>query len=123
MTANLITVLQQLGIDTEGALHRFSGNINLYKRFLLKFSDDDTFEKVKNALAIEDWDAMLSAAHTLKGVAGNLGLSAIYQASSEIVTSLRAGDQASARTAFLQMETDYQSLISVLESVGREGLI
>lgn len=37
MELNTILTLQEAGVDTEGAVRRFSGNSGLYERFLNKF--------------------------------------------------------------------------------------
>lgn len=120
MASDLILSLQTMGMDTDGALRRFSGNRALYEKFLLKFSDDDNFAKAMDALAAGDWEELFKAAHTIKGVAGNLGLTTLYESSAAVVSSLRADDQEGARTACESLARAYQALIPVL-SAAAEG--
>ena len=76
-------------VDYENAKKRFAGNAALYEKYLLKFKDDVHYEAVNAALDAGDFDTLLQEAHTLKGVAGTLGLIDIYQSCAEIVTALR----------------------------------
>ena len=119
METNLISQLQSLGIDTQAAVERFAGNSALYERFALRFLDDRTMERVEAALAAKNWDGMLEAAHTLKGVAGNLGFTDVYETSSNIVSSLRAGDKDAAEAAYLQLKPAYSKLYSALEKAAK----
>ena len=120
MASNLLEALRGMGMDTQAALRRFAGNAALYERFVLKFPEDDSFQRTGEALRAGDWDAMLTAAHTLKGVAGNLGLPPLYLAAAQIVALLRAGDRDGAAAAYAQLESAYQRLCPVLELAARE---
>ena len=121
MGSNLIDALQYMGVDTQAALRRFAGNSALYERFLMKFLEDGTFKKVEDAFKAGNWDSMLSAAHNLKGVAGNLGLNQLYQASSKIVSSLRAENRNDATEAYMELDIAYRALRPVLESATGGG--
>lgn len=76
-------------IDYENGKKRFAGNETLYEKYLLKFKDDVHYEAAKAAYEAGDFDTLLKETHTLKGVAGTLGLTDIYQTCSNIVTALR----------------------------------
>ena len=49
MCDEFIQKLKENGIDTDGTLKRFSGNAELYEKFLLKFKEDETFAGIKPA--------------------------------------------------------------------------
>ncbi|MBR3769299.1 MAG: Hpt domain-containing protein [Lachnospiraceae bacterium] len=76
-------------VDYENGKKRFAGNEALYEKYLLKFKDDVHYEAAKTAFGSGDFDTLLKEAHTLKGVAGTLGLVDIYQTCADIVTALR----------------------------------
>ena len=70
------------GIDTKAGLRTVQGNSKLYLRLLLKFRNtqihfEETFRAAQNDA---DPRAAARAAHTLAGVAGNLGAMEVYQA-------------------------------------------
>ena len=77
-------------VDYENGIKRFAGNEALYEKYLLKFRDDVHYEAAKAAFDAGDFETLLKEAHTLKGVAGTLGLVDIYQNCADIVTVLRS---------------------------------
>ncbi len=72
------------GIDTTMGIHRLSGNMELYETLLYKFATEqiEIAEKIKNNL--EDYELLQNQAHLLKGVAGNIGATQVYQLSGEL---------------------------------------
>jgi PAS domain S-box-containing protein len=67
------------GIDLKSGLATVEGNVKLYKKLLGKFKDGqkDFGQTFRQALQTEDMDTARRLAHTLKGVAGNLGASSL----------------------------------------------
>lgn len=115
MENKLLQALQAAGVDTETALARFLGNAALYERFLIKFPKDPSFAQIGPALEAEDWDSALTAAHTLKGVAGNLGMTALFQTSGQVVDLIRAGKYEEARAAYSTLQASYMAVSRLLE--------
>jgi HPt (histidine-containing phosphotransfer) domain-containing protein len=81
------------GINLADALKRVSGDKRLYRRLLLQFREHsaDAAGQIKAALEAGDRAAARSVAHTLKGVAGNLGAEALYRSAPKLELSLRKG--------------------------------
>lgn len=75
--------LQQMaevaGTDIPTTLDRFLNNEALYKKFLIKFFQDTTFENLRKAVEEGNMSSAFSHAHTLKGVSANLGLEFLCQ--------------------------------------------
>ena len=113
--SRLIDALTELGADTGGALRRFMNNEAFYEKFLLKFREDKTFDGIAPALAAGDTEAAFMAAHTLKGIAGNLGFTALYESVCALVEFLRAGDLDGARGAYAPAEAAYRAVMELLE--------
>lgn len=63
----------------------------LIKRFLLKYPQDKSAAQLAGAAAAADWPTAFRAAHTLKGVAQNLGLGRLYSAAAPLTELLRTG--------------------------------
>lgn len=82
-------ILIAANVDYENGIKRFAGNEALYEKYLLKFKEDVHYEAVVTAFETGDFDTLLKEAHTLKGVAGTLGLIDIYQNCTDIVIALR----------------------------------
>jgi two-component system sensor histidine kinase/response regulator len=81
------------GVDTADGLARVAGNARLYRSLLAQFAErqGDAAGAVAQALARGDRDAATLAAHTVKGVAGNLGMRRLHAAAETLERALRAG--------------------------------
>ena len=84
--------LESAGIDVEDALARLMGSEALLERLLGKFLDDASFAALEAAIDAHDVQAAIDASHTLKGVAGNLSLTRVYDASARMCDLFRAGN-------------------------------
>ena len=89
MDDNLKKQLEENGADVDTTLKRFMGNETIYLKFIKKFLDDKNFQAIENGLAQNNYEAVFAGAHSLKGVAGNLGLTPVYEAASEMSELLR----------------------------------
>ena len=114
MDTKTLLALRNAGVDTDGALRRFSGNTALYEKFLFKFPADENFAKITPALQAGDWEGALTAAHTLKGVSGNLGMDRLYRACAETVALLRAEDYDGANASGEELEAAYGAILAAL---------
>ena len=67
----------------------------MISRFIVKFADDKSYERLKAAGETMDAAALFESAHTLKGVAANLGLTKLSTMASEITEEYRPGQERS----------------------------
>lgn len=72
--SDIRAIYERIGADFDDVAGRL-GSPALVERFAGKFVQDDSFSQLEDALAAHDAKAAFRAAHTLKGVALNLGLS------------------------------------------------
>ena len=84
-----IDVLKQFGADTDDGLSRCMGNEAFYFKLIGKVVEDKNFQALEDAVAAKDLDKAFEAAHSLKGVLGNLALTPIYEPVHEITELLR----------------------------------
>ena len=82
-------IFEAYGADYNSTMARFMGNEAMYVKFLDMLFKDDNLEKLGTALEQQDYEAAFAAAHTLKGVVGNMGLTPLFNAVCAIVESLR----------------------------------
>lgn len=108
--------LVHAGIDVDGALERFMGAEALLVRFLRKFPDDPNFPALEAAIAAGDCEAAFTAAHTLKGVCGNLSMTPLFDTVSRQTELLRAGDLAAAAAMMPALTTQYQSVCHAIQT-------
>ena len=83
------------GLDAEQGLQRTNNNPDVYASLLRKFvrSQQDAVERILQAVQARDTTTAGLYAHTLKGVAGNLGARRLQDASDTLETALRQGAQ------------------------------
>lgn len=93
MDTNFKTQLENAGADVDTAIKRFMGNEALYIKFLTKFEKDESFANIEKYVAEKNAEEIFKAAHTLKGVAANLGLDQIAQNASDVVEIFRGKTQ------------------------------
>jgi len=74
------------GIDTKAGLATTMNNEQLYRRLLVKFRDsqNDFETQFRSAQESGDMTTRERVAHSLKGVAGNLGMTDLYQAATAL---------------------------------------
>ena len=79
-------VLQIPGLDVGQGLRRVIGSIPLYLSLLRKFvsGQRDVPDQILQALDQRDWERAEILAHTLKGVAGNIGATGLQQLATEL---------------------------------------
>ncbi len=110
------TKLTNTGIDVDALLKRLMGNTSLLKVFIKKFIEDTTFDKLNEAFSDNDMKAAEMASHTLKGMCGNLSLTALYGLFSEQVNYIRGGEYVKAAEMMPELTRLYGDAISSMKS-------
>lgn len=122
MEEQILSELEACGVNLSGVLQRFMGNKAIYMRMLPLVKKDTSFIGLKEALSEKDYKKAFEQAHTLKGVAGNLGFDNVLTNLVPMVELLRDTDNASSRAAEIEayMEkvvVDYEKIEKILESL------
>lgn len=115
MECSLFARLRACGTDIDSALNRCMGNEALYTKFLLRFPQEACMNDLREAVREKQSDKALSAAHTLKGLSGNLGMDPLYRISGK-ATDLFYHDQPEEAYALLpEIESAYQAIVHAIE--------
>ena len=112
---DLITELEALGVNTKEALARFMNNSALYVRMLGKFPAAVKDADVLKHFQEKDYAAAVSTAHTLKGVTGNLSLTPLFTAYTDIVALLRADEPDKAEAILNDVLPVQEKIIACIE--------
>jgi HPt (histidine-containing phosphotransfer) domain-containing protein len=107
--------LKNWGCDINGALERFLNDKDLYCECLLMFVEDDNFKSLKLHINDEDKKVPFSYVHTLKGVAGNLGLSPLFESLSELCDALRVDDYYVNSGLYERTVVDYNIFLEIMK--------
>ena len=95
---SLLTELEGLGADVQDGMNRFMNNVALYEKMLKKFPAAAEKLPVHSCFAAGDLETALANAHTLKGMTGNLSLTPLFRAYTNIVSLLRESRPQEAQT-------------------------
>jgi urea ABC transporter urea binding protein len=81
------------GLNTADGLRRVAGNRKLYAKLLRQFANQqaDAVAQIRAALDANDRETATRLAHTVKGVAGNLGAGPVQAAAATVEKLLRDG--------------------------------
>ena len=110
-------LLLEAGIDVDEALGRFLGNEALMMKFLLRFPEDQNFSRLRQSVAQGDAAGAFEAAHTLKGVVGNLSMTGLFRQVSALVEDLRQGDFPAAAARMPALQAQYDAVIAALNAL------
>lgn len=102
--------LKEAGIDIDNALERFMGNEALLERFLKKFLEDSNHAALNAAVSAGDQEAALTAAHTLKGVSGNLSIIPLHDLLTRQVQLFRENNWEEAVAVMPQISKVYETV-------------
>lgn len=89
------------------------------KKYLLLFLEDPSFNELQKAFASKDAETAFRAAHTLKGVAANLGLNKLSLSSSALTEDLRPYKfTADSQSLLEKVEADYTAAVNGIKQLG-----
>jgi len=110
------------GVDAADGLARVAGNAALYRRLLVQFAGRHgaSADEIARALEAADWKTAEREAHTVKGVAGNLGLKRLHAAAGALERTLRGGGDAGAALAGLRAVLGSQ-VDAIRRALGNDG--
>jgi HPt (histidine-containing phosphotransfer) domain-containing protein len=79
-------------VNYEEALKRFSGSTATLKRLLVSYLAKNPYTQLRESLEAGDLEAAATHAHSLKGVVGNMSLSALFDVSARVCDELKQGE-------------------------------
>ena len=100
------------GVDIASGLQRLAGNKRLYRDLLMQFAvkQEKVAEKITKCLEGEDQREAERLAHSLKGVAGNLGITNLFQLAGKLERAIReSGEDVAGIVKDLSLALDRQT--------------
>lgn len=107
--------LEKWGCDVPGAKERFDYDDALFLTCIDLFLEDENFKKLNEKIKNNDYQESFDAAHTIKGVAANLGLTPIYDSVSDVVQELRAGNLEASKALVLKLNTEMEKMVEIVK--------
>lgn len=107
--------LEQWGCDIPGALPRFLDDEEFMLECIEQVSEDPAFEALRKSLCENEVRKAFEAAHTLKGIIANTGLTPLYEQVVRIVEPLRGGSAEGLLERYDALEKARGELIALLQ--------
>ncbi len=114
--ADLAVALEKYGIDYADAMERVGDSAEFYKKIAMKYLNDTNYDKLVSAMDVKDFDAGYKAAHSLKGVSGNLSMPALYKASAAVSDALFDGEYQAAEHMMPEVKAAHEKVIEGLQA-------
>lgn len=114
----LLEELRQLGVDTEEGLGRLGGNEALYIKLLGSFTSTLENHYVQPDFDENDYTDIIEKTHSLKGTSGNLSITPLYEAYTEIVALLRAGEPKQAKQVLEKVLPVQEEIVQCIKNHG-----
>lgn len=114
MSDDLSAKLAAYGIDLPDAMSRMDDDEALYQRLAFKYLDNASFVDLEAAMAAKDYDAAYTAAHTLKGVSGNLSLATLYEVAAAVSDALYQGEYQAAEQMMSDLKAAHEKAVEGL---------
>ncbi|MBE5853047.1 MAG: Hpt domain-containing protein [Lachnospiraceae bacterium] len=86
-------------------------------KFLKMYLQDKSYETLLKAMSEEKVKEAFLAAHTLKGVVGNMSFQELSEASVDITEALRSEDMASAKLLLPRVIKEYETVKNALDEL------
>jgi PAS domain S-box-containing protein len=112
------------GLDTADGLMRVAGNRKLYLKLVTQFVEQQAAaaERIRDQLVQGDSATAERSAHTLKGVAGNLGAKAIHAAAAAVERAIRTqADPAEIESLWAVLDQALSALMADLKPALKPG--
>lgn len=118
---NVRECYEVMGGDYEDAKSRLM-NDAMIEKFAKKFLNDASYCQLSEAMENRDYDAGFRAAHTLKGISGNLGFRRLGDSVSKLTETLRRRetvpvDAELCESQWKQVTADYNSVIEAIKQL------
>lgn len=104
------------GSDYNDVLGRLM-NDAMIRKFVIKFKNDTSFSLLKEAVLSGDIEVAFNSAHTLKGVAANMGFKKLLLATTDLVEQLRPKNNPADKMLFNKVEEAYNIIIDHIDDL------
>ena len=110
------------GIDIKSGLIRVGNNMELYKKLLIKFRNDysNSFNETKAALDNDNLEEAERLVHSIKGVAGNIGINKLHKVTGDLEAVIRKRDTGKYKAMLNQYSKELNNTLTSLQELKGE---
>ena len=114
------------GLDLKGALARVGGSSRLLLKLISRFAETqaDVISRIEAAMEANDVDTAVREAHTVKGLAGNIGAKPMAETAATVEALLQRGESAGLAAALAAMGAELSDLVArIAAALGSQQLV
>ncbi|TXH90678.1 MAG: PAS domain-containing sensor histidine kinase [Rhodoferax sp.] len=106
------------GLDLAQAMRRMGGNAQLIRKLLTRFvqTQNHAAQRIRSALEAQDLPTAVREAHTLKGLAGNIGAGPLAEQAQDLEALLRQGESGAALQELAVLAMLLDELVAAIHS-------
>ena len=112
--------IKKFYLDTGSDYQRASSimmNDMLIERMIKKFMDTNSYGSLIKAYEANDIKQVFSLSHALKGVAGNLALTKLFEIASELTEATRNKEEVNIDNEISKLKSIYQNIVETYNSL------
>lgn len=106
----IVELWDELGVNKAEVLERFAGSVEVAQKCTVMYAEDTIINDLKKAVESHDYSGVERAAHTLKGVADNLGFKDVHRYSQIIVDDVRSGNYDNLSSEFEKLKAEHDKI-------------
>ena len=118
ITQEIKDKLTAAGCNYSALVGRFMNMDKLAEKFLKKLPNDDNIAKFGEAAKAGDAQGLFTAAHTLKGLCGNLCIENILTEIDPIVEAARGGSTEGSVEVYEKIKVMYDDICAIIAEIG-----
>ncbi len=107
---------QKIGSDLKNVMKRIP-NEAMIGKFVRKYANDPTYNRLTAAVETKNWKDAFLAAHTLKGVAQNLGFDRLQKSASALTEAVRGAVPLTDESLFEEVCKDQKEIVEAIEKL------
>ena len=107
---------QKSGDDYNELLGRLF-NAKLIEKLVKKYHDDQNYTQLCDGVAAKDREKVFTAAHTIKGLALNLGFGRLAKAATELTEATRNSYPDNVPALFEEVKKEQENILSLIEQL------
>ena len=112
-------LLKRARIEVDDALVRFSGNKELLEKYLVKFADEPVYVSFVESMEEKNWANAEKDVHSLKGITGSLGMTLLFQQSSDVLRYLREQNYDMATDLYQSLKEEYNRVVDIIKKANK----
>lgn len=107
----MLDKLKELGVETDKVLKTLNGKQSLYERLIFKFYD----MLLKSDMREDNLEDIYERTHALKGAAGNLGMTPLFDGYVKILTLIREENMDAVPDAIREIIPVQEKILACIE--------